>query len=106
MGTRIFVFFPLCFVVVAVWTQVYNSSMEKLVKSMRCILVERKSNIVGREPWKLKTVKNPPAMWETWAQSLGWEDLPGGRHGNPLKYSCLENPHGQRSLAGHSPQGC
>ena len=19
-------------------------------------------------------VKNPPAMWETWAQSLGWED--------------------------------
>ena len=20
-------------------------------------------------------VKNPPAMWETWVQSLGWEDL-------------------------------
>ena len=29
----------------------------------------------------------------------------GGRHGNPLQYSCLENPHGQRSLAGHSPWG-
>jgi len=27
-----------------------------------------------------------------------------GGHGNPLKYSCLENPHGQRSLVGHSPQ--
>ena len=27
---------------------------------------------------------------------------PGGRHGNPLQYSCLENPHGQRSLAGYS----
>ena len=27
----------------------------------------------------------------------------GGRHGNSLQYSCLENPHGQRSLAGHSP---
>jgi len=25
---------------------------------------------------------------------------PGGEHGNPLQYSCLENPHGQRSLAG------
>ena len=25
---------------------------------------------------------------------------PGGVHGNPLQYSCLENPHGQRSLAG------
>ena len=20
-------------------------------------------------------VKNPPSMWETWVQSLGWEDL-------------------------------
>ena len=25
---------------------------------------------------------------------------PGGRHGNPLQYSCPENPHGQRSLVG------
>ena len=30
---------------------------------------------------------------------------PGGGHGNPLQYSCLENPHGQRSLAGYSPWG-
>ena len=21
-----------------------------------------------------QTVKNPPVMWETWVQSLGWED--------------------------------
>ena len=28
----------------------------------------------------------------------------GGGHGNPLQYSCLENPHGQRSLAGYHPQ--
>ena len=27
---------------------------------------------------------------------------PGGEHGNPLQYSCLENPHGQRSLLGYS----
>ena len=31
---------------------------------------------------------------------------PGGEHGNPLQYSCLENFHGQRSLAGYGPQGC
>ena len=31
---------------------------------------------------------------------------PGGGHGNPLQYSCLESPHGQRSLAGCSPRGC
>ena len=30
---------------------------------------------------------------------------PGGGHGNPLQYTCLENPHGQRSLAGYSPWG-
>jgi len=23
---------------------------------------------------------------------LGWEDSPGGGHGNPLQYSCQENP--------------
>ena len=27
----------------------------------------------------------------------------GGGHGKPLEYSCLENPHGQRSLVGYSP---
>ena len=30
---------------------------------------------------------------------------PGGGHGNPLQYSCLENPHGQRNLMGYSPKG-
>ena len=28
---------------------------------------------------------------------------PGGGYGNLLQYSCLENPHGQRSLVGYSP---
>ena len=31
----------------------------------------------GRLPWWLrwlKKKKNLPAMWETWVQSLGWED--------------------------------
>ena len=28
---------------------------------------------------------------------------PGGGCGNPLQYSCLENPHGQKSLVGYSP---
>ena len=30
---------------------------------------------------------------------------PGGGHGNPLQYSCLKNPQGQRSLEGYSPYG-
>ena len=32
---------------------------------------------------------------------LGLGRYPEGGHGNPLQYSCLENPHGQRS-----PWGC
>ena len=31
---------------------------------------------------------------------------PGEENGNPLQYSCLENPQGQRSLVGYSPWGC
>ena len=30
---------------------------------------------------------------------------PGKGHGYPLQYSCLENPHGQRSWLGYSPWG-
>ena len=29
-------------------------------------------------------VKNPPAMRKTWVQCLGWEDPPGGEHGNAV----------------------
>ena len=29
----------------------------------------------------------------------------GEGNGNPLQYSCLENPHGPRSLVGYSPWG-
>ena len=49
-------------------------------------------------------VKNLPAMQETWVRSLDWK-IPGGGHSNPLQYSRLENPHGQRSLVGYSPRG-
>ena len=30
----------------------------------------------------------------------------GGGNGDPLQYSGLENPHGQRSMSGYSPWGC
>ena len=31
---------------------------------------------------------------------------PEGGHDNPLLYSCLENLHGQKSLADYSPWAC
>ena len=53
-------------------------------------------------------VKNSPANAGKLRDlgSIPWlESSPGGGHGNPLQYSCLENPHGQRSLMGYSPWG-
>ena len=35
----------------------------------------------------------------------GLGESPGGGHGNPLWYSCLENLHGRKSLVGYSPRG-
>ena len=43
-----------------------------------------------------QAVKNLPAR-----QRPGLGRSPGGRHGNPLQCSCLENPHGQRNLVGY-----
>ena len=37
--------------------------------------------------------------------NLGLERSPGEGHGNPLQYSYLENPHGQRRVLGYSPGG-
>jgi len=53
-------------------------------------------------------VKNPPANVGAAGEAgsaSGLGRCPGGRRGNPLQYSRLENPHGQRSLAGSGPQG-
>ena len=42
-------------------------------------------------------------MQVTWVPFPGLGRSPGGGNGNPFQYSCLENPHGQRSLTGYSP---
>ena len=52
-------------------------------------------------------VKNPPTNagdMRDLGSIPGLGRSPGGGHGNPLHYSCLENPHGQRSLVGYRPQ--
>ena len=48
-------------------------------------------------------VKNPPANSEDIRYEVSVPEskrFPGGGHDNPFQYSCLENPHGQRSPAG------
>ena len=37
-------------------------------------------------------LKRLPAMWETWVRSLHREDTLEKENGNPLQYSCPENP--------------
>ena len=51
-----------------------------------------------------KTVKNLPAMQETWVQSLGWEDS-WKREWQPTPVFLPGEFHGQRSLVGCIPWG-
>ena len=49
-------------------------------------------------------VKNLPANTEDIRDGgliSGWGRSPEGGHDNPFQYSCLENPHEQRILAGY-----
>ena len=53
-------------------------------------------------------LKNPPANAGATGDVGSIPRLgrsPEGGHGNPLQYSCLETPHGQRSLVDCSPWG-
>ena len=50
-------------------------------------------------------VKNLPAKAGDAGSIPDLGRSPGEGNGTPLQYSCLEKPHGQRSLAGYSPWG-
>ena len=65
----------------------------------------RQSQVKSWASLVAQLLKNPRAMQKSPVQSLGWED-PGEGQGDPLHYSCLENPHGQRNLMEDSPRGC
>ena len=51
-------------------------------------------------------VKNTPTNAGDTGLIPGLGRFPGKGNGNPLQFYCLENPHGQRSLAGYSSWGC
>ena len=61
------------------------------------MLLDEKSSLVAQ------TVKNPTAVWETWAQSQGWKDpLEEGTatHSSILAWRipCTEEPGGLQSI--------
>ena len=71
-----------------------NSRTEELprgLSSKKSTCQCRRHKRHGFNPWVRKT---------PWSRK--WH---GEGNGNPLQHSCLENPHGQRSLAGYSPWG-
>ena len=52
-----------------------------------------------------QTIRNPPAMWETWLASLGQEDpLEEGMEAHPV-FLPGESPWTE-DLAGYNPWGC
>ena len=65
-------------------------------------------NLLVRAFQVVRVVNNLPASardLRTMGSIPGSGRSPGEGHGKPLQYSCLENPHGQRSLPGYSPWG-
>ena len=50
------------------------------------------TNSTLRASLMAQMVENPTAMQETQVWSLGQNRPSGEGHGNPLQYSCLENP--------------
>ena len=85
----------------------FNKSVSSLQKhpkmvfaSLNKYILERFMGFPGGS-----VIKNPPAHAGDMCLIPGLGRSPGGGHGNPLKYSCLENPRGQRSLVGYSLWG-
>ena len=72
---------------------------------------------VGKIPWRRERLPTPvfvgfPDGWDGKESTCnggnlgsihGLQNSPGGGHGSSLQYSCLENPHGPRSLVGYIP---
>ena len=65
-----------------------NAYLWTLVKGYRWTYLQGRKRDT-RASLVAQMVKNLPAVWETWVQSL--VRSPGEGNGNPLQYSCLEN---------------
>ena len=102
------------------------SDIWKLLPTKRTFIIQQGTSCQQCKQWECKmdifvvpalkegasqvvlVVKNPPANAGDVRNMSSIPRLrrsPGGGHGNPLQYSCLENPM-DCSLAGYSPQGC
>ena len=90
------------------------SLVAQLVKNLPAMQETPGGSWVGKIPWRRDRLPTPvflgfPGGSDGKEMVCNVGDLgsipslgrsSGGGHGNPLQYSCLENLHGQRSLAG------
>ena len=93
-----------------------DSLVAQLVKNPLAMLETPVRFWVGKNSWRRDRLITPVLLgFPGGSEHLNVGDLgliPGlGRslgegHGNLLQYSCLENPYGQRRLAGCSPWAC
>ena len=65
-------------------TKVYLQQQQKIVE---------KSHVLGGLP-RWRSGKESPCNAGDLGSIPGFGRSPGGGHGNPIQYSCLENPHG------------
>ena len=76
----------------------YNSSLSVSYMVTECFLYNYRQDFSGSSDGKESACHAGDL-----GSSPGLGRSPGGWHGNPLQYSCLENPHGQTRQAGYSP---
>ena len=96
------------------------SVVAQLVKNPPAMQETPVQCLVGKFPWRRDRLPTPeflgfPGSSDGKESACNAGDLslipglgrsPGGGHGSPLEYFCLENLQWQRSLAGYSPWGC
>ena len=76
-------------------------SLSAIVQSARTFLVSPTTNHPNHQGFPGGSAgKESPCNAEDLGLIPGLGRSPGGGHGNPLQYSCLENLHGQRNLEG------
>ena len=74
---------------------------------LRRHLHEKAPSSVFKKAFQVALGKAAACQSETWEKQVdpGLGGSSGRGNGNPLQCSCLESPHGQRSLVGYGPQG-
>ena len=94
--------------------KLWASLVAQLVKNLPAIRRTQFDSRVGKIHWRRDRLPNPVFLGfpsgsdgkESICNAGDLDSTPGlgrsprGGHGNLLQYSCLENPHGQRSLVG------